>query len=56
MVMSCTRASHQRLKRPPALEKKGEKERIREETRRAGSTETEQRAAAARDGKGDREK
>jgi hypothetical protein len=41
MVVLCTRASHQRLKRPPALEKKGEKERIREETRRAGSTGAE---------------
>jgi hypothetical protein len=56
MVVPCTGAGHQRLKRPPTLEKKGEKERIREETRRAGNTETEQRAAAARDRKGEREK
>jgi hypothetical protein len=30
MVVSCTRADHPHLKRPPVLKKKGEKERIRE--------------------------
>jgi hypothetical protein len=39
--MPCTRAGHQGLKRPLSLEKKGEKERIREETRRAGINRAE---------------
>jgi hypothetical protein len=49
MVVSCTRAGHQGLKRPPTLEKKGEKERIREETRRAGSRELRLRGMGQRE-------
>jgi hypothetical protein len=48
MVVPCTRAGHQRLKRPPSLEKKGEKERIREETRRVGSNRAESYSCGGR--------